>query len=99
MHARKVRRYFIVPMVYLASIFGLLFLQFSGTLTVRRTIDELRFAGTLIPGADETSSEITSARIEYEGLIFEISESDPVVITTETDTDAHLVPIRYEVDE
>ncbi len=99
MHARKVRRYFIVPMVYLASIFGLLFLQFSGTLTVRRTIDKLRFAGTLIPGADETSSEITSARIEYEGLIFEFSESDPVVITTETDSDAHLIPKRYEVDE
>ncbi|MCG8477883.1 MAG: hypothetical protein MI724_02220, partial [Spirochaetales bacterium] len=66
---------------------------------VRRTIDELRFAGTHIPGADETSSEITRARIEYEGLIFEFSESDPVVITTENDSDAHLVPKRYEVDE
>lgn len=97
MHTRTVRRYVIVPVVYLAAIFGLLFLQFSGTLTVRRSIGELRFAGTLVSGADETSTEITGARVEYEGLVFEFSEDRPLRVSDEREEDMALIPRRFEL--
>ena len=99
MHTRKVRRYFIVPVVYLAAIFGLLFLQFSGTLTVRRSIGNLRFTGTLISGADETSQQITGARIEYQGIVFQFSEEDPLVLANDEGQDTRLLPQYYEIEE
>lgn len=99
MHTRKVRRYFIVPVVYLAAIFGLLFLQFSGTLTVRRDIGELRFTGTLIAGADETSQRITAAEVEFQGLVVDLSENDPLVIATADGPDVQLYPASYHVDD
>lgn len=98
MHTRKVRRYFIVPFVYLVAIFGLLYLQFSGTLTVRQTIGDLRFSGTLVPGADETSREITAVRAEYEGLIFEFSEDEPIIIAQDSGEDLRLYPQEYELN-
>ncbi|HKK48779.1 MAG TPA: hypothetical protein VJ932_06750, partial [Alkalispirochaeta sp.] len=98
MHTRKVRRYFIVPIVYLAAIFGLLYLQFSGTLTVRHTIGDLRFTGTLVPGADETSHEITAVRAEYEGLVFEFSEDRPIVVAQANDEDLRIHPEEYELN-
>ncbi|MEX2444301.1 MAG: hypothetical protein WD492_11880 [Alkalispirochaeta sp.] len=99
MHTRKVRRYFIVPIVYLAAIFGLLYLQFSGTLTVRHTIGDLRFSGTLIPGADETSRRITAVRAEYEGLVFEFSQDDPIIIAQDSGQDIRLQPEEFEVND
>lgn len=99
MHTRTVRRYVIVPVVYLAAIFGLLFLQFSGTLTVRRSIGELRFAGTLVSGADETSTEITAARVEYEGLVFEFSDDRPLRISNQTVSDMALIPRHFDLAE
>ncbi|MFW5695765.1 MAG: hypothetical protein ACOCYB_11395 [Alkalispirochaeta sp.] len=98
MHTRKVRRYVIVPFVYLAAIFGLLYLQFSGTLTVRHTVGDLRFSGTLVPGADETSRRITAARAEYEGLIFEFSEDNPIIIAQDDGEDLRLHPEEFELD-
>ena len=98
MHTRKVRRYFIVPVVYLAAIFGLLFLQFSGTLTVRRSIGDLRFTGTLVSGADETSQQITGARIEYQGLVFDFSEDSPLIVAQDDGNDIRLYPQRYELE-
>lgn len=99
MHTRKVRRYFILPVLYVAVIFGLLFLQFSGTLTVRESIGDLRFTGTLMSGEDETSDQITAARIEYRGLIIEIGDGSPFVVTTDSGSDRELVPQRFEIDE
>ncbi|MFO8041969.1 MAG: hypothetical protein R6U25_02095 [Alkalispirochaeta sp.] len=99
MHTRKVRRYFIVPIVYLAAIFGLLYLQFSGTLSVRHTIGDLRFSGTLVAGADETSREVTAIRVEYEGLVFEFSEDDPIIIAQDDGEDLRLQPQEFEIED
>lgn len=99
MHTRKIRRYFILPVLYIAIIFGLLFLQFSGTLTVRRSIDEIRFIGTLVSGEDETSHKITAARIVFRGIEFFFSEQDPLVLTHDDGPDVQIVPVRYETNE
>ena len=99
MHTRRVRRYIIVPVVYIAAIFGLFFLQFSGTLTVRRTIDGLRFTGTLVSGEDETSRRITRARIAFHGLTFPFSEETPLVVTAADGQQTELIPQEYRVDE
>ncbi|MDA3948095.1 MAG: hypothetical protein PF508_02625 [Spirochaeta sp.] len=99
MHIRRVRRYLILPILYVGVIFGLLFLQFSGRLTVRQTIAGLEFTGTLIAGADETSQEITAARIAYEGIRFSFSESEPVVVANDDGADARVFPERYEIEE
>lgn len=99
MHTRKIRRYFIVPVVYVAAIFGLLFLQFSGTLTVRRSIGDLRFVGTLIPGEDETSRQITGARIEYQGLVLDFSTDSPIIIARDDEEDLSIVPASYEIED
>ena len=99
MHIRRVRRYLILPILYVGVIFGLLFLQFSGRLTVRQTIAGLEFTGTLIAGADETSQEITAARIAYEGIRFSFSDSEPVVIANDDGADARVFPQRYEIED
>lgn len=99
MQMRRVRRYLILPVLYVGVIFGLLFLQFSGRLTVRRTIDGLEFAGTLIAGADETSNQITAARVSYEGIQFAFSESEPIVLAQEEGTDEQVYPSSYEIVE
>lgn len=97
MHTRKIRRYFILPVLYIAIIFGLLFLQFSGTLTVRRSVGDIRFVGTLVSGDDETSTEITAARVIFKGIEFFFSEQDPLVLANEDGTDVQLEPRRYEI--
>jgi hypothetical protein len=99
MRIRRVRRYLLLPVLYIGVIFGLLFLQFSGRLTVRRSIEDLHFTGTLVAGADETSNEITAARIDFDGIRFSFSESEPVVITSEGDPDLQLLPRRFEFEE
>lgn len=96
MHTRKIRRYLVVPFLYVAVIFGLLFLQYSGTLTVRRSIDALRFVGTLISGEDETSTRISGARFEFLGVIFEFSDDQPMVLRGENGDTTRLYPSRYE---
>ena len=97
MHTRKIRRYFILPILYIAIIFGLLFLQFSGTLTVRRSVGDIRFVGTLVSGDDETSTEITAARVLFRGVEFFFSEQDPLVLANEEQRDLQLEPRRYEI--
>lgn len=97
MRMRRIRRYLILPVLYVGVIFGLLFLQFSGRLTVRRTIDGLEFSGTLIAGADETSNLITAARVSYEGLEFSFSESEPIVLASSDGDDEQIVPESYEI--
>ena len=99
MHMRRVRRYLLLPVLYVGVIFGLLLLQFSGRLTVRKTIDRLEFAGTLIAGADETSNHITAARVSYEGIQFSFSESEPIVLAQEEGNDEKLYPSSYEITE
>ncbi len=99
MRIRRVRRYLLLPVLYIGVIFGLLFLQFSGRLTVRRSIEELHFTGTLIAGADETSNEITAARLDFDGIRFSFSESEPIVITSDEGADTKLLPRRFEIEE
>jgi hypothetical protein len=84
--------------VYVAIIFGLLFLQFSGTLTVRQSIGDLRFIGTLVSGEDETSRNITAARVLYRGLEFYFTQQDPLVLSHDESRDVRLTPTRYQID-
>ncbi len=99
MHTRKVRRYFIVPLIYVGIIFGLIYLQYSGTLTVRRTIGDMRFIGTLVAGEDETSLEITAARVEFEGIVFHFSQENPMVLRTDDGNVQELVPRSYSIED
>lgn len=97
MHTRKIRRYVITPVFYVALIFGLLYLQYSGTLTVRRSIGDLRFVGTLVAGEDETSHDISAATVEFAGILFHFSEDRP--LTIEGDHTITLIPERYDIQE
>lgn len=99
MYVRRLQRYVAAPLVYVAVLFGLLFLQFSGTLQVRRTVADIRFSGTLVPGDDETSQAITAARIEYAGLIFEFSDSRPLIVDTADGADAELFPQSFDTGD
>ncbi|WP_157703061.1 hypothetical protein [Alkalispirochaeta alkalica] len=98
MHTRKVWRYLVIPCLYAVGIFGLLYLQYSGTLTVRRSLGDLQFLGTLVAGEDETSHRITSARIDFQGITFRFSEEYPLVIDS-GENQHHLVPSRYDQEE
>lgn len=95
----RIRRYFITPFVYVAVILGLLYLQFSGTLTVRRTLGPLRFLATLEAGEDDTGDRITSARMDFEGLVVELSEDRPLVVRDTNGTERFLTPVRYEMSD
>jgi len=96
---RRVRRYMVVPFVYVAVIFTLLYLQFSGNLTVRRTLGPLQFTGTLEAGEDDIGYSITAARLEFAGLIVELSADSPVIIRVPDGEDEILVPIGYRVED
>ncbi len=96
MHTRKIRRYFIVPVVYVGVILGLLYLQYSGTLTIRRSIDGIDFSASILPGGDESSDRISSARIAFDGLVLDVSEETPIRLVAEESPDQALIPARYE---
>lgn len=66
---------------------------------MRRSIGEMRFVGTLLAGEDETSEKITSARIEFEGLVFTFSEDRPLVVQTENEGDRTLIPREYFIED
>ncbi len=89
----------VVPFVYVAVIFTLLYLQFSGNLTVRRTLGPLQFTGTLEAGEDDIGYSITAARLEFAGLIVELSADSPVIIRVPDGEDEILVPIGYRVED
>lgn len=96
MHTRKIRRYFTVPLIYVAVIFGLLYLQFSGSLTVKRSMGDLNLTASILPGGDETSKGISSTTIRYQGLVIEFSEDSPIQLLSEDDDDLILLPVEYE---
>ena len=96
MHTRKVHRYFVLPLLYVAIVFGLLYIQFSGALTVRRSYGDLRFSATLALGEDETSSNIIAARAEFNGIAFELSESEPVHLLQGGQVEQRLSPTKYQ---
>ena len=96
MYTRKVHRYFVLPLLYVAIVFGLLYIQFSGALTVRRSYGDLRFTATLALGEDETSSDIIAARAEFNGIAFELSESEPVHLLQGGRVEQSLSPTRYQ---
>lgn len=98
MYTRKVQRYFVLPLLYVAIVFGLLYIQFSGALTVRRSYGDLRFTGTLAVGEDETSSNIIAARAEFNGIAFELSQGEPIYILRDGQIERSLIPTRYQTD-
>lgn len=89
----------VIPFIYVAVIFTLLYLQFSGNLTVRRSVGPLQFTGTIEAGDDDTGQNITAARLEFAGLIVELSAASPMIIRTPDGEEESLIPVGYRMSD
>lgn len=89
----------VIPFIYVAVIFTLLYLQFSGNLTVRRSVGPLQFTGTIEAGDDDTGQNITAARLEFAGLIVELSAASPMIIRTADGEEESLIPVGYRMSD
>ncbi len=89
----------VIPFIYVAVIFTLLYLQFSGNLTVRRSVGPLQFTGTIEAGDDDTGQNITAARLEFAGLIVELSAASPMIIQTPDGEEKSLIPVGYRMND
>lgn len=92
----KKHRFIVVPLVYIILFFGFIFLQFSGQLYIRKTVDSIRFTGRIARGFDESAPYITSARVSISGLTLSFSERNPLILYTPDDSLALSVK-SYEI--
>lgn len=90
------RAYLLAPLVYLAVILGLLFLQFSSGERFSRSVGVISISGSRVSPADGAAGGVRSVRIEFAGLSLAFSEETGVVIETPTRlAEVHPLDIVY----
>ncbi len=73
---------FLAPLIYIAIITGLIFIQFSGGGIFTENLGQILLSGTLDISSDIKNPAIASVMIEYEGLRFSFDEKNPLRIET-----------------
>jgi hypothetical protein len=85
----------LIPVVYAGVILLLLFLQFSDGQRFYESADGLTLEGRMTPSVERERSTIASARLSFQGLVFEFYEEAPLRITTADGGDTALTPRSY----
>jgi hypothetical protein len=85
------RALFLVPIVYVAVILGLLFLQFSGGERFTRSVGPLTLRATRGGTAEDGSTIITSVDLSFEGMTFAFQEDQGLIVERRSDVTDELV--------
>ncbi len=81
MNRRFNKAYLLIPFFYLAVLFALVVLQFSGTSFFAEIIGTLGVRGAVARGpGDDLVSDLT---VDYRGLVFAFSEDEPLLVRGE----------------
>jgi GNAT superfamily N-acetyltransferase len=82
--------YLLVPVLYLAVIVGLLFLQFSGGQRFHANVGALTVTGATQPGTGGEPDQLTRLQIEYNGIAFPFDEESTLVLQREENGERRL---------
>lgn len=100
MATRSGRAYLLAPLIYLAVIAGLLFLQFSSGERFARTVGAMSVSGSRFTPSEGDGVGIRSVRLAFRGLVLEFSEDAGLVVETSTELiELPPVDIAYGEDE
>lgn len=81
--AKKYRRaYLLAPLIYLAVIVGLLFLQFSSGERFTRNVGTMSVSGTRVTPVEGGGAGVRSVRLSFNGLMLEFDDDSGLVIET-----------------
>ena len=92
------RALFLVPVVYVAIILGLLFLQFSGGERVTRSVGALTLRASRGGATEDGSPIISSIDLDFEGLRFAFAEETGLIVESTSDVSDRLAT-GYEMTE
>lgn len=85
MATRSGRAYLLAPLIYLAVIVGLLFLQFSSGERFARTVGAMSVSGSRFTPSEGDGVGIRSVRLAFRGLILEFGEDTGLIVETSTE--------------
>ncbi len=80
MEGRVNKVYFLIPLLYVAIIFLLLLLQFSGGKLFRANAGQILLRGNFAMGSGSDSSTITDLSVEFQGLRFPFTPDRGLVV-------------------
>jgi hypothetical protein len=86
---------FLVPLLYIAIIAGLIYLQFSGASIFTENFGNIMLSGTLDIGSDADEPAIASVAVEYRGLQFNFDGEHPLIVETRNSGEQGLMVSGY----
>jgi hypothetical protein len=89
------KAYFLVPLVYIAVIFGLAFVQFSRGFTVTETIRDLQLSAL---SQGKNPPKLSQVQVRYKGLEFAFGGSATAALEISGAAPTRLVPKEYRKD-
>lgn len=100
MEGRVNKVYFLIPLLYVAIIFLLLLLQFSGGKLFRANAGQILLRGNFAMGSESSSSTITDLSVEFQGLRFPFTPDRGLVVDQKGGKESVLHVTGYnKVDE
>ncbi len=95
MESRVNKVYFLIPLLYIAVIFVLLLLQFSGGKLFRANAGQILLRGNFAMGSGNSGSTITDLSVEFQGLRFPFTPDRGLVVDTRDGRESELRATGY----
>lgn len=87
---------FFAPIIYLAIIIGLIYVQFSGASIFTESFGKILLSGTMDLSSNGDDPAIASVVIEYEGLQFNFDENNPLILELRNNNSSELMINGYQ---
>ncbi|MDC7226253.1 MAG: hypothetical protein PQJ61_05775 [Spirochaetales bacterium] len=97
MNTKVNKAYFLIPVLYLAVIIFLLYMQFSGSSSFAAEVSGISIVGEKNSGAPGRDDVITELSIRSCGLMFSFGEENPALVYTQDGLIHNTVPEDYRV--
>lgn len=97
MNTKVNKAYFLIPVLYIAVIIFLLYMQFSGSSSFSAEISGISISGEKQSGAPGRNDAITELSVRTSGLHFSFGEENPALVFTQDGLTHSTVPQDYRV--
>ena len=89
--------YALIPIFYVFVIGLFLYLQLSATRSISERIGAIELSGTAVPKTPWSRSEIADLQIGYQGIVFQFSDAQPLILNRQSGPTQKLAVLSYEV--
>ncbi len=97
MNTRINKAYFLIPIVYIAVIGFLLYMQFSGSRSFQAEVSGISMNGRTHAGAPGKDDEITELSVHCNGINFSFGKNNPLLVFSQDGLTHKTVPQDYRV--